>query len=125
MLTVQPITAAERAHCAYCNKPLQPQHSARKTFWSGTIEAKGQTPEQQLAAYKTNRRVVRIARQYSQKYNNEGTVVGREVHRIEVVHFPDPDEWGLWGLFCGQQCASRFGWASYKAGYRMKRKAAA
>lgn len=124
-LHVEPITPAERVHCAYCAKPLQPSHGARKTFWTGTVEAVGRTVEAQLACYSTNRRVVRIARSYSKKYDNAGNVIGREVHRVEVVHFPEPDEWGLWGVFCGQLCAARFGYASHKAGYSIKRKTAA
>jgi len=123
VITVEPITAQERVHCAYCNKPLQPSNSARKTFWNGTIEANGKTPEEQLAEYRTNRRVVRIARQYSPIYADDSSkIVGRTVWRIEVVHFPEPDEWGLWGKFCGQLCAARFGHASFVAGYRIRRK---
>jgi hypothetical protein len=126
MITVHPIQPAERVHCAYCAKPLQPNHGCRKTFYSGTIDAKGLTPEEQLAAYSTNRRVVRIARSYQQIYDDStGSLKpsGRKVSRIEVVHFPDPDGWGLWGAFCGQLCAARFGYASHKAGYRIKTKA--
>jgi hypothetical protein len=121
-ITVEPITAQERVHCAYCNKPLQPNTSCRKTFYRGTMDAQGRTPEEQLAAYSTNRRVVRIARSYGSKLDTPDV---REVWRIEVVHFPEPDDWGFWGTFCGQLCASRFGYASHRAGYRMKRKAAA
>lgn len=125
MIDVTPILPSERVHCAYCAKPLQPSHGARKTFWSGTVEASGLTPEEQLACYATNRRVVRIARSYHPIYGDGPKPIGREVCRIEVVHFPEPDEWGLWGLFCGQLCAARFGYSAHRAGHRIKRKAAA
>jgi hypothetical protein len=125
-LTVIPISQLERVHCAYCAKPLQPNNECRKTFYSGTIEAAGRTVEEQLAAYATNRRVVRIARSYHTKRDyNTDEVISREVSRIEVVHFPEPHNWGFWGAFCGQLCAARFGYASHKAGYRIKRKEAA
>jgi hypothetical protein len=122
MIDVTPILPSERIHCAYCAKPLQPQHSCRKTFWTGTVEASGKTPEEQLAAYNTNRRVVRVARTYSPVYDSDSNVIGRTVHRIEVVHFPEADEWGLWGKFCGQLCAARFGYAAHCAGYKFRRK---
>lgn len=121
-VTAIPITAQERVHCAYCAKPLQPNQSCRKTFYSGVIEAQGKTVEQQLACFSTNRRVVRVARQYVKKYDRDDNVIGREVWRIEVVFMPEPGEWGLWGKFCGQQCAARFGHASHEAGYRINRK---
>ena len=123
--TIQPILPHERRRGAYCAKPLQPNHGCRKNFWSGTIDAQGRTPEEQLAAYATNRRVVRIARSYHTRHADDGKVAGREVRRVEVVHFPEPSEWGLWGDFCGQLCAARFGFASHKAGYRITRKVAA
>lgn len=122
-LTVQPIRAAERVHCAYCHKPLQPNQRCRKTFYSGTQEAQGRTVEEQLAAYQTNRRIVRIARTYSHETDDNGERTGkREAWRIEVTHWPEElDDWGFWGRFCGQLCAARFGYASHKAGYRIRR----
>lgn len=122
-LTVEPITAAERVHCAYCAKPLQPNQRCRKTFYSGTQEAAGRTVEEQLAAYQTKRRIVRIARAYHHETDDNDERTGeRWPWRIEVTHWPDdPDGWGFWGHFCGQLCAARFGYASHKAGYRIRR----
>jgi hypothetical protein len=122
-MNVEPITPSERRRCAYCDKPLQPAYACRKTFYGCTVEAKGRTPEQQLAEYKTNRRIVRIARKYHQPMDYAGNKTGpRQTSSLEVVHFPDGDEWGLWGTFCGQLCAARFGYASHRAGYRLKGK---
>jgi hypothetical protein len=119
-MKVEPITSAERVHCAYCAKPLQPGDACRKTFYSHSQEAKGRTPEEQLAAYSTNRRIVRVARSYWKKYDDAGREIGREVSRIEVVHMPEPDEWSLWGKFCTNICAMRFGYAAHEAGFRRK-----
>lgn len=125
---VQPITPQERVHCAYCAKPLQPAHACRKTFYSGTVEADGRSPEQQLSGYQSNRRVVRVRRSYHQPIDySSGRKSGpRVTSTIEVVHFPEsPDEWGFWGLFCGQLCAARFGYNAHRAGYRIKARAEA
>jgi hypothetical protein len=125
MITVQPITPAERVHCAFCAKPLQPSHACRVTFYSHAVEARGRTPEQQLEEFKTNRRVVRVARDWHTKDLN-GEPVERSVSSIRVTLMPEnPGEWGFWGRFCGQQCAARFGFAAHSAGYRIQRRKAA
>jgi hypothetical protein len=112
MHIVDPIKPHERVHCAYCAKPLQPQHRCRKRFYRHEMAAE---PEARLAEYQTNRRIVRIARSYRKHYDGS-----REVSWIEVVHMPEHGEWGLWGKFCGQQCAARFGYVMHEAGHRLK-----
>lgn len=120
-MKVEPITPSERKHCAYCGKRLQPNYSCRKTFYASTTEAAGRTPEQQLAEYQSNRRIVRVARRYHTRHNYaDDRPLGREVSSIEVVHFPGPADWGLWGEFCGQLCAARFGFSARRAGWKVR-----
>lgn len=124
MITVDPIKPHERRHCEMCQKPLQPDHTCRET--RNTFL--GHDPEAWLANLKVNRRVVRIARHWSRKkdprtYEFTGP---KYCHSIEVIYFPEDGEWDAYDrVFCSTYCCRDFARAAYKAGYRIKRKAAA
>jgi hypothetical protein len=120
MITVQPIQPHERRHCVYCEKALQPSGPGLHQMLVKNF-ADASTPEEQLAAFKTNRRVVRVKRHWYPERDDDDKVIGRRVSRIDLTFMPDdPRDWGYDGLFCTAEHARLFAHAAYRAGYRIK-----
>ncbi len=116
MIKIEPLTPAERdAHrCAYCGKHLLPD------AWRNSWECK---TEEELAQYKTNRRVIQIRREMHTRYDHNDEVISKTLYKIHLKFLPDDDsDWGRDGVFCTGRCAEKFAHAAHRAGYRMQRK---
>jgi hypothetical protein len=118
-VTVQPIRPEERPRCQCCGKGLQPGNACRQSF--GRLEGSND-PEASLAAFKTNRRVVRVRRNWHSHQARFDAPVIRSLSSIEVVFMPDrPSDWDAYdSLFCTLECARQFARAAHRAGYRMR-----
>jgi hypothetical protein len=121
-VTVEPIRSEERPRCQFCGKGLQPDFHCRKRL--STMDGV-KDPEAALAAFSTNRRVVRVVRKwYTYQPAGIDQDVVRSLNAIEVVFMPESmADWDAYdGLFCTLNCSRRFARAAHKAGYRMPTK---
>jgi hypothetical protein len=123
MITVEPLTEQERAahRCAYCGKGLLPKGWGTSKLL--TNQYNGLTCEEQLAEFRTNRRVIAVRKSWHPQRDDDDKVIGRKCWNIIITFMPDnASGWGYDGLFCKGPCAQAFAHASHRAGYRMKAK---
>lgn len=122
MIIVEPLKPHERPHCAYCDKPMLPNgHGVTKMLVRTSAEPAA--PEEHLATFRTNRRVVRVRRHWHGQRIDDNKQIDRKVTRIDLTFFPDDSRhWGYDGLFCTAEHGRQYAHAAHKAGYRMKGK---